>query len=40
MKGKLSYTPIRTATLFFLKLAPQVGLEPTTPRLTAECSTN
>ena len=26
--------------MFFLKMAPGVGLEPTTDRLTADCSTN
>ena len=41
----LSYRPRRHKTGFpkkacrFFKLAPRVGLEPTTPRLTAACST-
>ena len=31
--------PLGYGTIFIIEKTPRVGLEPTTPRLTAECST-
>ena len=33
------YLHLKIGSIILLPGAPQVGLEPTTPRLTAECST-
>ena len=38
-QGPTGYEPVALPLSYEPKMAPRVGFEPTTPRLTAECST-